>query len=129
MAGLSGPLRWSVVVVDLDPVEGHEQAGQRRALVVSYEPFHRSGLATVCPITAARSEARYPGDVPIPTGEGGQTRDGVIIASQVRTISLRRMRGTPVGAVTDPRIRRAMRLALAHHLGLDVPAMSDGART
>ena len=129
MAGLSGPLRWSVVVVDLDPVEGHEQAGQRRALVVSYEPFHRSGLATVCPITAARSEARYPGDIPIPTGEGGQTRDGVILASQVRTISLRRVRGAPLGTVTDPRVRRAMRLALAHHLGLDIPAVADGARS
>jgi mRNA interferase MazF len=90
VAGLIGPLRWSVVIVDLNPVQGHEQAGERRALVVSYEPFHRSGLATVCPMTAARAEARYPGDVPIPTGEGGQTRDGVILTSQVRTISLRK---------------------------------------
>jgi mRNA interferase MazF len=117
-----------VVVVDLDPVAGHEQAGQRRALVVSYEPFHRSGLATVCPITAARSEARYPGDVPIPAGEAGQTLDAVIVASQVRTVSMRRVRGSPVGAVTDPRIRRRVRQALAHHLGLDIPAVADGAR-
>lgn len=128
MAGLIGPLRWSVLVVDLDPVEGHEQAGQRRALVVSYEPFHRSGLATVCPITAARSEARYPGDVLIRAGEGGQTRDAVILTSQVRSISLRRVRGAPIGIVTDPRVRRGVRMALAHHLGLDVPAIADGAR-
>ena len=79
MAGLSGPLRWSVVIVDLDPVEGHEQAGRRRALVVSYEPFHRAGMTTICPITAARSDARYPSDVPIRSGEAGQTRDGVVI--------------------------------------------------
>ncbi len=127
MAGLSGPLRWSVVIVDLDPVTGHEQAGERRALVVSYEPFHRSGLATVCPITAARSEARYPGDVPIPAGEAGQTRDAVILTSQVRTVSLRRVRSEPIGAVQDPRIRRAVRASLAHHLGLDIPAIADGA--
>lgn len=128
MAGLSGPLRWSVVVVDLDPVEGHEQAGQWRALVVSYEPFHRSGLATVCPITAARSETRYPGDVPIPMGEGGRTRDGVIVVSQVRTISLRRVRSASLGRITDPALRRTVRSALAHHLGLDVPSIADGAR-
>lgn len=127
MAGLSGPLRWSVVIVDLDPVEGHEQAGRRRALVVSYEPFHRSGLATVCPITAARSEPRYPGDVPIRAGEAGQNRDGVIIASQVRTISLRRVTAPPVGTVSDPAVRRAVRGALAHHVGLDIPAFADGA--
>lgn len=125
---MSVPLRWSVVIVDLDPVAEHEQAGRRRALVVSYEPFHRSGLATVCPITAARSQPRYPGDVAIPTGEAGQTRDGVIVTSQVRTISLRRVRSAPLGTVEDRSLRRAVRGALAHHLGLDIPAIADGAR-
>jgi mRNA interferase MazF len=125
---VTGPLRWAVVIVDLDPVEGHEQAGERRALVVSYEPFHRSGLATVCPITAARADARYPGDIPIPAGEAGQTRPGVILTSQLRTISLRRFRSPPLGSVMDPSIRGAVRSALAHHLGLDVPAIGDGAR-
>lgn len=124
---MTGPLRWAVVIVDLDPTQGHEQAGERRALVVSYEPFHRSGLATVCPITAARADARYPGDVPIPVGEAGQTRPGVILTSQLRTISLRRVRSRPMGTVVDPTIRRAVRSALAHHLGLDVPRIGDGA--
>ena len=116
-ARLSGSLRWSVVIVD-----------ERRALVVSYEPFHRSGLATVCPITAARSRARYPGDVPIRRGEAGQTKDAVIVASQIRTISLGRVKSTPVGTVNDRAVRRAVRAALAHHLGLDIPAFADGAR-
>lgn len=120
-------LRWSVVVVELDPVEGHEQAGRRRALVVSYEPFHRSGLMTVCPITAARSVARYPGDVPIQVGEAGQTRAGMIVCSQIRTISNRRIRGEPMGLVADVATRAAVRRALAHHLGLDAPAALDGA--
>ncbi len=128
MAALKGPLRWSVVIIDLDPVVGHEEAGERRALVVSYEPFHRSELATVCPFTAARSESRYPGDVQIRAGEAGQTRDGVIVTSQVRTVSLRRVRSTPLGMIHDAAIRRSVRAALAHHLGLDVPAVADGAR-
>jgi mRNA interferase MazF len=123
----AGPLRWAIVVVDLEPSRGHEQAGRRRALVVSYEPFHRSTLATVCPVTAARSEARYPGDVPIPRGEAGQSRPAVIVCSQVRTISLARAAGPPLGVVTDPMIRRAVRDALAHHLGLDIPPFADGA--
>jgi len=127
LAGLTDRLRWAVVIVNLDPVEGHEQAGQRRSLVVSYEPFHRSGLMTVCPITAARSEPRYPGDVPIAAGEAGQTRAGVIVTSQVRTISARRIRSEPLGIVLDIQTRAAVRRALAHHLGLDVPGMLDGA--
>jgi mRNA interferase MazF len=128
VARLSQTLRWSVVLVDLDPVEGHEESGTRRALVVSYEPFHRSGLATILPITAARSEARYPGDVPIPAGEAGQTWDGVIVSSQIRTISLRRVRSAPLGSISDRARRRAVRQAVAHHLGLDIPAIADGAR-
>ena len=118
MAGLNiGPLRWGIVVV--------AQAGTRRALVVSYEPFHRSGLMTVCPVTAARAEARYPGDVAVPVGEAGQTKPGLIICSQVRTISMLRLRGAPVGYLTDPQLRGQVRTALAHHLALDIPAVVD----
>jgi mRNA interferase MazF len=127
VAELTGPLRWAVVIVDLDPVQGHEQAGERRALVVSYEPFHRAGLATVCPITAARAEPRYPGEVAIPVGEAGQTKPGVVLASQLRAISLERVRSSSLGVVTQPAIRRSIRSALAHHLGLDIPAIGDGA--
>jgi mRNA-degrading endonuclease toxin of MazEF toxin-antitoxin module len=121
------PLRWAVVRVSLDPVAGHEQGGTRRALVVSYEPFHRSGLATVCPITAARHEARYPGEVAFPVGAAGQTRPGLILCQHVRTISLERVVGAADGRLTDAAMRRAVRQALAHHLGLDIPAVGDGA--
>jgi len=125
-ARLTGRLRWATVIVD-EPTQGHEQAGTRRALVVSYEPFHRSGLLTVCPITASRADPRYPGDVAVPAGEAGQTRDGVIVCSQLRTISAQRVRTPSLGYLTDPTLRRQVRRALAHHLGLDVPAIADGA--
>jgi mRNA-degrading endonuclease toxin of MazEF toxin-antitoxin module len=123
----AGPLRWAVVRVALDPGTGHGEAGTRRALVVSYEPFHRSGLATVCPITVSRDDARYPGEVEIPFGEAGQTRPGVILCQQLRTLSLERVLGEPDGRLTNAGLRRAVRLALAHHLGLDIPAVGDGA--
>ena len=127
------PLRWAVVIVGLDPTEGHEQSGSRRALVVSYEAFHGSGLLTVCPITAARSTPRYPGEIAIPTGEAGQTKDGLILCAQVRTISVRRIRATGILAgggvayLNNPAIRSAVRTALGHHLGLDIPVLADGA--
>jgi mRNA-degrading endonuclease toxin of MazEF toxin-antitoxin module len=122
-------LRWAVVIVDLDPTVGHEQQGRRRALVVSYEPFHRSGLVTVCPITTR--PARYPGEVPIPSGHAGQTKEGLILAHQVRTIDLRRVTTFEVLGdrqyVTDRAVRRDVRAALAHHLGLDISGAADGA--
>jgi mRNA-degrading endonuclease toxin of MazEF toxin-antitoxin module len=100
--------------------------------VVSYEPFHRSGQVTICPITAARSQARYPNEVPVPVGEAGQTKPGVILVHQVRTISLersmrslRRARGR-VQYVSDPAIRYQVRQGLRRHLGLDIPPSVDG---
>ena len=121
--------RWSIVILDLDPAIGHEQQGTRRALVVSYGAFHRSGLATVCPITSR--PARYPGEVAITSGVAGQTLDAVVLVHQLRTIDLRRVTASEIGGrrqvLDDPAIRRAVRAALAHHLGLDLPASLDGA--
>ena len=129
MIGSSPPLRWAVVLAHLDPATGHEQGGSRRALVVSYEPFHRAAVATICPITAARSTPRYPNEVAIPVGEAGQTRAGVILCHQVRTISFTRIGNVlaPIGYVTDPSLRGQIRSALARHLDLDVPLGADGA--
>ncbi len=125
-------LRWAVLLVQLDPVEGHEQAGQRPVVVVSYEPFHNLGLLTVLPITSARSTPRLPGDVAIPAGEAGLTRAGVIICSQIRAISVLRVEpqraaGGALRYVSSPTIRRQVREALAHHMGLDIRAAVDGA--
>jgi Growth inhibitor len=126
---MNSDLRWAVVIVGLDPTIGHEQAGERRALVVSREPFHASQMATVCPISAR--EPRYPAEVVIPSGHAGQTRDAVILCHQVRTIDLGRVKAFQMAGrvqyVTDPSIKQQVRSALLHHLGLDLPGSSDGA--
>ena len=127
---MTGPVeRWSIVILDLDPAIGHEQQGTRRALVVSYAAFHRSGMATVCPITSR--PARYPGEIAIPAGVAGQTLDAVVLVHQLRTVDLRRITASEIGGrrqvLEDPALRRALRSALAHHLGLDLPASLDGA--
>lgn len=122
-------LRWAIVIAELDPTAGHEQQGRRRVLVVSYEPFHRSGMATVCPISSR--EPRYPGEVAIPRGEAGQTKDAVVLCHRLRTVDLSRVAAFEIGGVVqrveDPEIRAKVRAALAHQLGLDVRAPLDGA--
>ena len=128
-APIGGQLRWAVVLVDLDPSRGHEQAGTRRGLVVSYESFHRSGMATVCPITTR--QPKYPGEVPLPEGHAGQTRGGLILCHQVRALDQARVTAYELGGrvqyVTDRAVRKAVRQALVHQLGLDVPDVVDGA--
>ncbi len=123
------PLRWAIVLIDFDPAVGHEQSGTRRALVVSYEAFHRSGMASVCPITSRRP--KYPGEVPIPLGHAGQTRNGLVLCHQLRTVDLGRITAWEIGGrfqrLTEPRIRAQVRVALAHQLGIDIRSELDGA--
>ena len=121
--------RWGVVLIDFDPTVGHEQAGTRRALVVSRNSFHGSGMATVCPISARAP--KYPAEVAIPAGHAGQTLDAVILCHQIRTIDLRRVSALEVRGthqiVTDPLIRASVRAALSRQLGLDQSDTLDGA--
>lgn len=121
--------RWGIVLIDFDPTVGHEQAGTRRALIVSRDPFHRSGMATVCPISARLP--KYPAEVAIPAGHAGQTLDGAILCHQIRTVDMRRVTATEIGgrrqSVTDPAIRAAVRSAITRQLGLDLPPEIDGA--
>jgi len=127
---IPGRLRWAIVLVDFDPASGHEQEGTRRALVVSYEAFHRSGMAALCPISAR--EAKYPGEVPIPRGHAGQTKDAVILCHQIRTIDLSRVAAFQIAGevqyVSSPEVRGGVRAALQHQLGLDLPPALDGAQ-
>ena len=86
-------------------------------------------MATVCPITTRAR--KYPGEVPIPEGLAGQTKDGLILVHQVRTVNLARVQAYSIGGevqyVAHRSVRRAVRAALAHQLGLDIPGGSDGA--
>jgi len=126
---VTDPLRWSIVIADLDPTIGDEQRGRRRVLVVSYEPFHRSGMATVCPISAR--PPRYPGEVAMPRGMAGQTEDAVVLCHQLQTVDLSRVTSFDINGVrqriTDALIRGQVRAAIAHHLGLDIRTSLDGA--
>jgi len=87
-------LRGDVFIAILDPVEGSEQGGTRRVVVVSRDALNKySPVVCICPVTDAENKKRiYPSHVPIPAGVGGQTIDGIVVCEQVRTISRTRLR-------------------------------------
>ena len=98
---MSAPRRGEVWLVTLDPVEGHEQAGRRPALVLSVDAFNATSaaLVTVLPITSV-SRPSIPSRVEVHPPEGGLTKTSFIIAEQVRTISTRRF-VKPLGVVSQ----------------------------
>lgn len=101
-----------------DPVNP-EQGHRRPALVVSVDPFHRSGLAVVLPITTTKR--------PVPTAievEGaGFDRTSYIQVDQIRTVSHERLtrRFGMIDAVTMIRIEQV----LARLLGLSGQPSSE----
>lgn len=89
------PDRGDIVWLHFDPRSGREQAGRRRALVISPKIYNRKvGLALFCPITS--SVKGYPFEVQIPPGSKAQ---GVVLCDQVKSL--------------DWRVRRAARLCPA----------------
>jgi mRNA interferase MazF len=87
----------------LNPVEGHEQAGRRPCLVVSVDQLGKgpSDLAIVVPITRTNRTAL---EVRIDPPEGGLTDVSYAQPYQVRTISRERL-DSRRGRVRDSTLR------------------------
>ena len=76
------PKRGDLIKLDFDNTIGHEQAGFRRALVLSPSSYNkRVGLAVVCSIT--NQKKGYPFEVDVPAG---LKVTGLVLSDQVRTI-------------------------------------------
>lgn len=83
--------RGEVWLVDLDPAQGHEQAGRRPALVVSVDAFNHGprGLVVVLPIT---SRIRHnPMHVEVEPTEGGVRVRSAILCEHLRSIATERL--------------------------------------
>lgn len=87
------PKRGDFVRLSFDPQAGHEQMGNRPALVLSHTSFNQKmGFAFFCPIT--NSKRPNPFYVPI-TGDTPIT--GVIMADQLRSLDYRARNVTFLG--------------------------------
>lgn len=75
-----------IVMVNLDPVLGHEQSGIRPALVISEFEFNASGLVIICPITSKIK--KNPSEVVVTeySTEEPHGIHGVVLVFQLRTV-------------------------------------------
>jgi mRNA interferase MazF len=103
--------RGQVVLVDLEPVQGHEQGRTQPCVVLSVEAFHTcgAGLVMVAPLTT-RIKA-LPDRVTIdPTPFNQLPSQSQALPTQLRTISLDRIKRS-FGVIEDQHLE-----ALASHL-------------
>ncbi|WEK55980.1 MAG: endoribonuclease MazF [Candidatus Cohnella colombiensis] len=82
------PSRGDLVFINFTPQSGHEQAGERPAIVISPYEFNAvTGFAVVCPIT--NQSKGYPFEVALPEH---LSITGVILADQVKSLDWRSRR-------------------------------------
>jgi len=88
---MKNPARGEIWLADLNPVRGHEQGGQRPALVISTDIYNSgpAGLVVVLPLT--RTHRGIPLHIPIKPPEGGVKNASAILCDAVRSISKDRL--------------------------------------
>ncbi len=79
--------RGDIFHVNLDPIQGREQAGARYVPIVSPKSFNALGTPLVCPITQGGNFARHAGFGVSLSGAGTITQ-GVVLCSQARVLDL-----------------------------------------
>ena len=92
---LRGEIRWA----DLNPVRGHEQAGERPVLVLSHNVFNeRSGTVIVVALTSQEPRAGFPLTTEIRAA--GLPKRSWVKIGQIRTLSTERV-GRRVARASD----------------------------
>ena len=109
--------RGDVVLCDLNPVVGTEQAGIRPALVVQIDRANTVSPHTIIvPFTTRIRRAVLSSHALIPAGIGGLTHDSVALCEQLRVIDTRRITRL-LGHIDDMHLEEVAR-ALRTILGL-----------
>ena len=98
---LRGEIRWA----DLNPVRGHEQAGQRPVLVLSHDVFNeRSGTVIAVALTSQEPRAGFPLTLQL---TGKLPKRSWVKISQVRTLSTERI-GKRLGRASEEELARVL---------------------
>ena len=94
--------RGEIYFVNLNPVEGREQAGNRPVLVLSIDAINRLPLVvTVVVGTKAENISRdYPTNVRVPPEESGLPMETVFLCFQIRSLDPKRFPTNPAGKIS-----------------------------
>jgi mRNA interferase MazF len=100
--------RGEIYFVNLNPVQGREQAGQRPVLVLSIDAINRLPLViTVVVGTKGANVPRdYPTNVRIAPSDSSLPLETVFLCFQVRSLDARRFPATPSGRVSGPELEK-----------------------
>ncbi len=103
---MAQPNLGEIWLADLDPTQGHEQAGRRPVPIVSSNTFNHgpATLVIIAPLT--RTSRGLPIHVEIQPPEGGVRDRSFVLCEAVRSISKTRLIGSAWGTVSPQTISR-----------------------
>jgi mRNA interferase MazF len=112
--------RGEIYFVDLNPVQGREQAGQRPVLVVSSDSINSLPLVvTVVVGTKSENVKRdYPTNVRVGAYESGLRLETVFMCFQLRSLDPSRFSSSPAGRVSE-KVMQKVEDAIRYCLDLD----------
>ncbi|MFB8792009.1 MAG: type II toxin-antitoxin system PemK/MazF family toxin [Potamolinea sp.] len=85
-------IRGDVVLCDLNPVIGTEQAGIRPVVILQVDRANAVSPHTIiAPFTTRIRRTLLPSHVLVPTGVGGLSQDSVVLCEQIRVIDKSRI--------------------------------------
>ena len=109
--------RGDVVLCDLNPVIGTEQAGIRPAVILQIDRANTASPHTIiAPFTTKIRRALLPSHALVPSGVGGLSQDSVALCEQIRVIDKQRINKV-LGHLDDLYMRQIAK-ALSVILGL-----------
>ncbi|MFO1430652.1 MAG: type II toxin-antitoxin system PemK/MazF family toxin [Candidatus Competibacteraceae bacterium] len=108
-----------IYFVDLNPVQGREQAGQRPVLVLSIDIINQLPLVvTVVVGTKGENLSRdYPTNVRVPAAESGLPLETVFLCFQLRSLDPKRFPSSPAGKISSSTLKK-IEAAVRYCLGL-----------
>jgi mRNA interferase MazF len=111
--------RGDIYFVNLDPVQGHEQAGTRPVLVVSVDILNDLPLVVIVVVgtRGSRIPRDYPSNVRVAAAESGLREQTVFLCFQVRSLAHGRFT-TPRAGVLPPYKLAEVEQAIRYCLGL-----------
>jgi mRNA interferase MazF len=111
--------RGEIYFVDLNPVQGREQAGRRPVLVLSADAINRLPLVvTVVVGTKGENLPRdYPTNVRVAVAESGLPMETVFLCFQLRSLDPKRFLGPPAGRLSGA-VLEQVEAAVRRCLGL-----------
>jgi mRNA interferase MazF len=111
--------RGQIYFIDLNPVQGREQAGKRPVLVLSIDAINQLPLVitVVVGTKATNIKHDYPTNVRVLSTESGLPVETVFLCFQIRSVDPNRFLADPVGKISEIKMLE-IETAVRYCLGL-----------